>query len=81
MNITIPAIRSPTPNINRPTLGWNLSQEIETAKINRGNATISAAKNIAKPTTPFKKPPSKGIYPRIVVIGEKNEQIEKTIKK
>ena len=77
----MPAIRRPTPNMISPTLGWNLSQENETANINRGNATISAAKNIAKPTTPFKKPPSKGIYPRIVVIGEKNEQIDRTIKK
>lgn len=75
----MPAIRRPTPKMRRPILGWNLSQETETANINKGKETITAAKNIANPTTPLRKPPKSGIYPRIVVIGEKNAQIESTM--
>lgn len=42
--------------------------------------TRTAAKNITKPTVPFRMPPTKGIKPKIVVIGEKNMQIPDTIK-
>jgi hypothetical protein len=37
--------------------------------------------NIANPTIPLINPPTKGMYPRIVVIGEKNRQIPMTIAK
>ncbi len=43
--------------------------------------TSKAAAKIMKPTVPLRIPPTKGIKPKIVVIGEKNQQIPKTIKK
>ncbi len=63
----------------RPTLGWYLSQANEDTKINRGIAIMRAAKNTIKLKAPDIRLPNKGIYPRIVVIGEKNTQIDTTI--
>lgn len=72
---------SPTPRIIMPTLGWKMSHDTATANKNSGIQIISAARKIAKPTIPDSKPPSKGTYPRIVVMGLRNAQIENTIKK
>jgi hypothetical protein len=62
-----------------PILGWKKSHDIESAKMNSGMQMISAARKIAKPTIPEISPPTKGMYPRMVVIGEKNRQIPMTI--
>ncbi len=78
---TSPVINKPTPSRMRPTLGWKISQDIEQASKNSGIQTIRAAMNMANPTTPDKNPPKRGTYPRRCVIGLKNAQMEKTIKK
>jgi hypothetical protein len=47
--------------------------------INKGIDTKRAAKKMTNPTTLLNRPPTRGIYPRMVVMGEKNMQIETTI--
>jgi len=39
----------------------------------------TAARNIANPTMPEMIPPTKGMYPNIVVIGEKNNTMPSTM--
>lgn len=63
----------------KPTFGWKNSQERERAIRKRGIATIKAPTKIAHPTTVESSPPTKGMYPKIVVIGEKKRNIPKTI--
>lgn len=68
----IARIRMATPSIINPTFGWKQSQEIDMQIKNRGIATMMAAIKIIHPTTLDRKPPTRGMYPRMLVIGEKN---------
>ncbi len=45
----------------------------------KGMQIINAARKMMNPTVPFRIPPTKGIKPRIVVMGDKNKQIPATI--
>lgn len=72
--------RKPIISSTTPTFGWNLSHDIDRAKKNRGMQIIRAAIKIAKKTTPLINPPTRGMYPNRVVIGEKNRQILATIR-
>lgn len=57
---TIPVTRRATPKMMSPILGWNTVQLMATHNKNKGIHTIRAAKNIAKPIAPERKPPRKG---------------------
>lgn len=58
-----------------------MTQQMATARRNKGMQTMRAAKNMANPTTLLRNPPRSGTYPNSVVIGLKNAQIENTIMK
>ena len=69
-----PTLRRP-----QPIIGWNLSQARETAIKKSGMQIKIAPKKMANPATPDRNPPTRGMYPSRVVIGEKNRQIPATI--
>ena len=76
----IPVTTTATPKIIKPTLGWKIIHETVTAIKNRGMHTITAAIKIMIPTVPLRIPPTRGIYPNKMVMGEKNIQIPATMR-
>lgn len=81
MKMITPNIANPMPRKIAPTLGWYHSHASENAIIQSGMQTMRAAKNITKPTVPLSSPPTSGMNPNIVVMGEKNIHMPITIMK
>jgi hypothetical protein len=71
---------TPTAKMANPIFGLYLNHATDIVIKHRGIHISTAAKNMAKPNIPETNPPTRGIYPSIVVIGEKNKQIPATIK-
>ncbi len=74
-----PIISNPIAKNITPTFGWYHSHAREKATIHNGIQTSNAATKMINPTVPLRMPPTKGMKPKIVVIGEKNIQIPITI--
>lgn len=62
-----------------PIIGWYRNHANPIAIENKGMQTKIAPKSTTNPAVPFKKPPTKGIYPNTPTIGRKNAQIPNTI--